>query len=113
MSKEQTYYVLNEHWNLNRGDVIVKIKIASKSTTLTPVTDRPRNSFGWQLLKPIPSSLDRLWDNGKIVIRDVPRIYEGEHRCLNDWGDGTHTLYIGGEPFELVPTEGDNNGSED
>lgn len=105
MSKEQTYYMLNDHWDLQRGDVIVKMKISQKTTTLTPVGERPRNSFGWQTLKPLPGVVERLWASGKIVLRFTPVSYKHGQTGLIDLEDGSYVLYASGEPFDLVPVE--------
>lgn len=105
MSKEKKYYMLNGHWDLQRGDVIVKMKINPKTTTFTPVGQRPRNSFGWQSLKPLPGVLDKLWNYGKIVLRFTPVSYKHGQTGLIDLEDGSYVLYMSGEPFELVPVE--------
>ena len=105
MSKGKTYCMLNDHWDLQRGDVIVKMKINQKTTTFTPVGERPRNSFGWQSLKPLPGVVDRLWTSGKIVLRFTPASYKHGQTGLIDLEDGSYVLYMSGEPFELVPVE--------
>jgi hypothetical protein len=105
MSKEQNYYILNDHWDLQRGDVIVKMKINQKTTTFTPVGERPRNNFGWQTLKPLPGFVERLWASGKIVLRFTPVSYKHGQTGFIDLEDGSYVLYASGEPFDLVPVE--------
>lgn len=113
MSKEQTYYMLNDRWE--KGEVVVSMKITPKTITITPTTEQPRYKHGWQTLKSVPGSIDRLWKNGKIIIRELRA--EGKQKIkrdyLREWGDGTYTLYPdrAGEPFLLVPVEGDSDDS--
>lgn len=111
MSKEQTYYMLNDYWDLQRGDVIVKMKINKKTTTITPIGERPHNSFGWQTLKPLPNTLEKLWKYGKIVLRSIPVSYKQGDTGFIELDNGNYILYIGGEPFDLVPAEVGDGGA--
>ena len=81
------------------------MKINPKTTTFTPVGERPRNSFGWQTLKPLPDVVDRLWTSGKIVLRITPASYKHGQTGFIDFEDGSYVLYVSGEPFELAPVE--------
>ena len=90
----------SEFW----GDrsVTVDIKKTAKTTTITPISPKPQYFT--------PGCIDKLWYNGKIVIREYPP--ESHRICANylqDWGDGSYTLYHcrQGIPFLLTPAKED------
>lgn len=109
MSKSKKYLMLNERcWD--EGDVIVEMRITSKTTTITPVTERPRYRYGWQTLKPVPGCIEQLWEKGKIAIRRPLNPHRYSRHVLIDEGGDKFVLYPdrAGEPFLLKPLEGEN-----
>ena len=77
--------------------VRVMIKKTPKTTTITPIDEKPKYVYG---------CIDRLWDDGKIIIREyAPETHKVYTHYLADWGDGTYTLYPNrqGLPYYLEP----------
>ena len=79
--------------------VIVDLKRTSKQIVITPISPKPRFTNG---------CIDKLWDDGKIVIREPnPKTHRICRHYLEVWGDGDYTLYPdrAGLPYRLSPKE--------
>lgn len=95
------YYMHGEEWT---ETVIVDFNKTPKTITIKPISLKPRYTNG---------CIDKLWDKGSIVIRK-PKLgsrIKMTRDFLQDWKDGTYTLYPerAGIPYYLEPVKEVNN----
>lgn len=101
------YLMLGDEWK-DTDVVYVDVKKTPNSVIITPISPQPKYTYGRKSGFTY-GCIDKLWDKGKIVIRE-PKLgsrIKITRDYIKDWGDGSYTFYPerAGLPYLLIPKE--------